>query len=389
MKTCYATQTIDNNTMTDKKVIPKKLKKAVTHTKKDQHNLHKNKIEALQALQYSIGKLHVFSTQLTCLIDSIPDTVLLKNKEGRKLITDKMTKSLFKQHDLNWYGKTNISLAMALQKMNSDYDKAMSLESELNLALEKRQLKLYYQIQVDKNRQMLGAEALLRWKHPKFGLVAPDQFIPIAEQTGLILPIGIWVLKTACKQLKRWQNDPLTKDLSIAVNISSSQFSHPEFIEQLRHILKKSGINPALLKLELTESLMLHDITGTIEKMEQLKSLGIGFAMDNFGTGYSSLSHLKKLPIDQLKIDQFLMRDIVIDNADALIVKTIIDMTKNLGINVISGGVETEQQFNCLKDFECSAYQGFLFGKPMPLSEFERVIHQSSENGQNLEVPAV
>ncbi|WP_161990626.1 putative bifunctional diguanylate cyclase/phosphodiesterase [Candidatus Methylobacter oryzae] len=389
MKTSYATQTIDDNTVTDEKVMSKKLKKAVVRAKEDQRALRKNKIQTLRALQNSIGKLHVFSTQLTCLIDSIPDTVLLKNKEGRKLITDRMTKNLFKQHDLNWYGKTNVSLTMTLQKMNTGHDKEISLESELNLALEKRQLKLYYQIQVDKNRQMLGAEALLRWKHPKFGLVAADQFIPIAEQTGLILPIGIWVLKTACKQLKRWQNDPRTKDLSIAVNISSSQFNHPEFIEQLHHLLKKSGINPALLKLELTESLMLHDITGTIEKMERLKSLGIGFSMDNFGTGYSSLSHLKKLPIDQLKIDQFLMRDIVIDNSDALIVKAIVDMSKNLGINVVSGGVETEQQFNCLKDFECSAYQGFLFGKPMPLSEFERLIHQNSQNDQNLEVPAL
>jgi EAL domain-containing protein (putative c-di-GMP-specific phosphodiesterase class I) len=356
--------------------MSKKLKK-VARTK--QNALHKNKIEALQTLPNNMAKLHVFSTQLSYLIDSISDTVLLKDREGRKLITDKLTKSLFRQHDLNWYGKTNITLTIASQEIdaNHTYD-GMSLESELHFALAKRQLKLYYQIQVDSDRQILGAEVLLRWKHPNYGLVAPDQFIPIAEQTGLILPIGTWVLNAVCKQLKLWQSDSLKKDLSIAVNISPSQFSHPEFVEQLRYILNKTGINPALLKLELTESLMLHDISNTIEKMEMLKSLGIQFSMDNFGTGYSSLFHLKKLPIDQLKIDQFLMRDIVLDNFDAMIVKAIIDMTNKLGINVTAGGVETEQQFTCLKHFECSAYQGYLFGKPMPLYKFEELISQAT-----------
>jgi EAL domain-containing protein (putative c-di-GMP-specific phosphodiesterase class I) len=376
MKTFYAAQTIDNNNIIHEKVMPKKLKKTVARTKQNQHALHKDKVEALQALQNSMGKLHVFSTQLTCLIDSISDTVLLKDREGRKLITNKLTKSLFRQHDLNWYGKADITLAIA-RGANHEHN-GPSLESELHFALTRRQFKLFYQIQLDGNRQILGAEALLRWKHPKYGLVAPDQFIPIAEQTGLILPIGTWVLKTVCDQLKLWQSDPLKKDLSIAVNISSRQFSHPEFVEQLRHILKKTGINPALLKLELTESLMLHDISNTIEKMETLKTLGIGFSMDNFGTGYSSLSHLKSLPINQLKIDQFLMRDIVIDNCDAMIVKSIIDMSHRLGINVIAGGVETEQQFTCLKDFKCSAYQGYLFGKPMPLNEFEELVSQAT-----------
>lgn len=361
--------------MAREKIMPEKLKKTLVRAKQDRHAAQKSKIEALQTLQNSMGKLHVFSAQLTCLIDSISDTALFKDKEGRKLITNKLTKSLFKQHDLNWYSKADITLAIArLQAGDSHKHCGPTLESELRCALARHQLKLFYQIQINGERRIIGAEALLRWKHPKYGLVAPEQFIPIAERTGLIIPIGMWVLETACNQLKLWQSDPLKKGLSIAVNISPSQFTHPGFIGDLQLILKNTGINPALLKLELAESLMLHDIANTIDKMEMLKSLGIGFSMDNFGTGYSSLSHLKKLPISQLKIDQFLMRDIVIDNCDAMIVKTIVDMTRKLGIDVVAGGVETEQQFDCLKDFKCSAYQGYLFGKPMPLNEFERMI---------------
>lgn len=373
MKASYPAQTTDDNPISCDKVMTKKLKETVSLTRQDQYALIKKQSKALQTLQKNKGKLHIFSTQLTSLIDAIPDAVLLKDREGRKLITNKMTKRLFKQHDLDWYGKTNITLAIAHQEILS-HARMISIESELRLALTKHQLKLYYQIRVNNDRQMLGAEALLRWDHPQYGLVAPDQFISIAEQTGLILPIGAWVLKAACEQLKLWQSDPLKKDLLLAVNISPRQFSQPNFVEQLRQVLKKTGINATRLKLELTESLMLHDISSTIEKMEALQLLGVRFSMDNFGTGYSSLSQLKKLPIDQLKIDQFLIRDIVIDSCDAMLVKTVINMTHKLGINVIAGGVETEQQFSCLKHLGCSIYQGYLFGAPMPLDEFEKLI---------------
>ncbi|HEY8098767.1 MAG TPA: EAL domain-containing protein [Methylobacter sp.] len=369
MNTLYAAQTTDDNPIPYENVMTKKLKKTAPHVRKNQSPLTKRQSKTLQILQKNADKLYVFNCQLAQLIDAIPNTILLKDRDGRKLITNKLTKRLFKLHDLAWYGKT----ASKPSEIGTDHDR-MSLESELHFALAKRQLKLYYQIQVDSNSQIFGAEALLRWEHPQYGLIAPEQFISIAEQTALILPIGAWVLQTACKQLKLWQNDPLKKDLSLAVNISPRQFSHPEFVEHLRQLLKKTGINAALLKLELTESLMLHDIANTIEKMEKLNQLGVRFSMDNFGTGYSSFSHLKKLPIDQLKIDQFLMRDIAIDSCDAMIVKTIIDMTHKLGINMISGCVETEQQFACLKQLGCTAYQGFLFGKPMPLDEFEKRI---------------
>jgi EAL domain-containing protein (putative c-di-GMP-specific phosphodiesterase class I) len=274
-------------------------------------------------------------------------------------------------------GTARPSAAFAHQELCVDHEHDRTLKSELSLALEKSQLKLFYQIQVDNDRQMLGAEALLRWEHPQYGLLTADQFIPIAEQTDLIMPIGTWVLQTACEQLNLWQSDPLKKKLRLAVNISPRQFGQLDFVEQLRQILEETGINPKRLNLELTESLMLRDSANTIEKMKTLKRLGVRFSMDNFGTGYSSLSQLKKLPIDQLKIDPFLMRDIVIDSGNAMIVKTIIAMTNKLEINVIAGGVETEQQFACLKHLGCSAYQGFLFGNPMPSNEFEELLNRN------------
>jgi len=359
--------------------MTKKLNKKASGARQDQYALIKKQINAMGALHKNEGKQHIFNTQLTQLINTIPDVILFKNREGRKLITHQLTQSLFKQLDLDWYGKGDITSPLARKKIRT-YPKhsRMSLKAELRLALEKRQFTLYYQTQVDSSRQMLGVEALLRWEHPQYGLIVPDHFIPLAEQSDLILLIDTWVLQTACEQLKQWQSDPLKQDLLLSVNISSRQFCQPKFVEQLRRILEETGIDATQLKLELTESLMLQDVPNTIKKMTALKLLGVRFSMDNFGTGYSSLNHLKKLPIDQLKIDQFLMRDIAIDGSDAMIVKTIIAMTNKLGINVIAGGVESEQQFSCLKQLGCSSYQGYLFGKPMPLHEFENLIEGRS-----------
>jgi len=375
MKTSYAAQAIDDTLIPRKKIMPKKLKKKISSARQDQYALIKKQINAMGALHKNEGKQHIFNTQLTQLINTIPDAILFKNREGRKLITTQLTQNLFKQLDLDWYGKTDITPSLAHKKRQTDPKRSrMSLKAELRLALEKRQFRLYYQTQVDSARQMLGVEALLRWEHPQHGLIAPDHFIPIAEQSDLILLIDAWVLQTACEQLKLWQSDPLKQDLLISVNISPRQFSQPKFVEQLRRILEETGIDATRLRLELTESLMLHDVPNTIKKIKALNLLGVRFSMDNFGTGYSSLSHLKKLPLDQLKIDQFLMRDIAIDGCDAIIVKTIIDMTRKLGIDVIAEGVESEQQFACLKQLGCSSYQGYLFGKPMPLNEFEKMI---------------
>ncbi len=263
--------------------------------------------------------------------------------------------------------------------MQASLESRMTLESELHQALPQNQLQLHYQIQVDSVRRVSGAEVLLRWEHPQQGLVAPNQFIQLAEESGLILPIGEWVLRTACMQLKEWANDPLTKDLQLAVNVSPRQFRHPDFVNQLCKILVQTGAKATRLKLELTESLILHNVTEIIEKMETLKLLGIRFSMDDFGTGYSSLSYLKKLPLNQLKIDQSFVRDIIIDPSDAVIVQTIIGMANNLGLNVIAEGVETEEQRACLERLGCLAYQGYLFSKPVPLEEFEKLIGKNTE----------
>jgi diguanylate cyclase (GGDEF)-like protein/PAS domain S-box-containing protein len=255
--------------------------------------------------------------------------------------------------------------------MQASIEARADLEEELRHALELQQLCLYYQIQMDGRNRPLGAEALLRWRHPKRGLVSPAQFVPLAEDTGLIIPIGLWVLQTACALLKNWQNDALTRDLTLAVNVSAKQFRSPDFVAQVQRALVDTGAKPALLKLELTESIVLENVEDTIAKMRELKLLGVSFSMDDFGTGYSSLQYLKRLPLDQIKIDQSFVRDIVSDPNDAAIVRTIIAMSEVLGLNVIAEGVETEAQREFLDLRGCHAFQGYLFGIPMPLQEFE------------------
>ncbi len=247
----------------------------------------------------------------------------------------------------------------------------VSLETDLYLALAQNQFILYYQPQVKHNHQVFGAEVLIRWQHPQRGVVSPASFIPLAEETGLILPIGQWVLETACAQLKVWEGSVHTQHLQLAVNVSARQFHQAGFVGQIRQVLRYSGINPGRLKLELTESLVLDDIGNTIGKMQVLREIGVRFSMDDFGTGYSSLSYLTQLPLDQLKIDQSFVRNIGIKPTDAVIVQTIIGMADNLGIEVIAEGVETEEQRAFLELHGCLAIQGYLFGRPLPLDEFE------------------
>jgi EAL domain-containing protein (putative c-di-GMP-specific phosphodiesterase class I) len=225
---------------------------------------------------------------------------------------------------------------------------------------------------------VIGAEALIRWISPQRGIVSPVDFIPIAEDTGLIIIIGQWVLKTACAQLKCWQKDALTRDLTIAVNVSSAQFRQTDFVAQVRHILHESGAKPAQLKLELTESLLLVNVDDIIAKMRELKLLGICFSLDDFGTGYSSLQYIKLLPLDQLKIDKSFVHDINSDTNDAAIVKTIIVMSEALGLNVIAEGVETQAQRDFLDHQGCHSFQGYLFGKPLPIEEFEALLKLGS-----------
>lgn len=256
--------------------------------------------------------------------------------------------------------------------MQEAIEKRADLESELRLALKKKEFRLHYQIQVDNDRQPLGAEALIRWQHPTKGMIPPAQFIPLAEETDLIVAIGQWVIKTACAQLKSWQNSPATSHLTLSVNVSAKQFRQSDFVAQVSEELAQSGANPALLKFELTESSVLEKMEEAISKMQQLISLGVSFSIDDFGTGYSSLQYLKRLPIAQIKIDQSFVRDITSDPDDAAIVQTIIAMTKALGLNVIAEGVETQEQLDFLFNRGCFAYQGYLFSKPVPLAEFKR-----------------
>ncbi len=246
-----------------------------------------------------------------------------------------------------------------------------AIENDLRHALEHDQFKLYYQLQVLNGEQIVGAEVLIRWHHPERGLVAPDEFIPLAEETGLILPIGQWVLESACARLKLWESNPATRNLQLAVNVSARQFQQADFVEKVRQTIGRHGINPALLKLEVTESMLFNNIGDIIVKMQALMALGVFFSMDDFGTGFSSLSYLTQLPLNQLKIDRSFVRNIGVKPADAAIVQTIIGMARNLGIGVIAEGVETEDQRTFLEHNGCTTCQGYLFSKPVQVEEFE------------------
>jgi diguanylate cyclase (GGDEF)-like protein/PAS domain S-box-containing protein len=256
-------------------------------------------------------------------------------------------------------------------------DKRAALEEDLKLALARQQFQLYYQIQMTSLHTAFGAEALIRWIHPERGLVSPDQFIPLAEETGLILPIGNWVLETACAQLKAWQQNALTRNLVLAVNVSAKQFRQTEFISQVQAAVQRHGINSNLLKLELTESLLLDNVEDTIATMNALNKIGVRISLDDFGTGYSSLQYLKRLPLDQLKIDQCFVRDIVADSSDESIVSTIIAMANILDLDVIAEGVETKEQRQHLLNNGCTHFQGYLYSKPIPIDQFEALLKQS------------
>lgn len=287
---------------------------------------------------------------------------------------------LLKQADIALYQAKNAGRNMLRffdPRMQDAINTRTALEDELRKALESGEFNLYYQIQVDDTRRPLGAEALIRWRHPERGLLSPAQFIPLAEETGLILPIGLWVLEAACSQLKLWQTDPLTRGLVLAVNVSARQFHQPDFVTQVQRLLQKSGAQPSLLKLELTESILLDNVEKTIAVMGALKESGIQFSLDDFGTGYSSLQYLKKLPLNQLKIDQSFVRDIAVDGSDQAIVRTIISMAHSLSLEVIAEGVEDEQQRQFLLDKGCAQFQGYLFGKPLPIEQFEAWLQQT------------
>jgi len=284
---------------------------------------------------------------------------------------------LLKQADIAMYQAKKAgrnALRFFDQQMQENISARVSLEGELLNALEFEQFRLHYQIQVDKSERPLGAEALIRWIHPVRGLVPPAQFIPLAEESGLILPIGLWVLNTACAQLKVWEQVALTRKLVLAVNVSARQFHQAGFVAQVKASVQHHAINPKLLKLELTEGMLLENIDDTIAIMSELNEAGIQFSLDDFGTGYSSLQYLKRLPLNQIKIDQTFVRDIAANESDKAVVRAIIAMARSLELNVIAEGVETDEQRQLLLKNGCTQFQGYLFSMPVPIDQFEALL---------------
>lgn len=286
---------------------------------------------------------------------------------------------LLKQADIAMYQAKKAgrnTLRFFDQKMQEAINARVEIEGELRLALDSGQFELYYQVQVDREGQPVGAEALIRWNHPERGVVIPEEFISLAEEIGLILPIGRWVLNEACAKLADWSADEKMRKLALAVNISARQFRQVDFVDELKAAIAHHALDPALLKLELTESMLLENSAETVATMNALKAIGVQLSLDDFGTGYSSLQYLKRLPLNQIKIDQSFIRDIATSSSDAAIVQTIIAMTEALRMDVIAEGVETEVQRELLDLKSCQAYQGYLFGEPLPVERFEALFRE-------------
>lgn len=259
-----------------------------------------------------------------------------------------------------------------------------AMEEELRRAIKTNQFLLYYQSQIDRG-VLVGAEALLRWRHPVRGILSPGAFISLAEETGLILPLGDWVMETACQQIAAWAGRKGLPEITVAVNISARQFRNPDFVENVLKMLDRTGTDPRHLKLELTESMLVENIEDVIDKMKDLKSHGLRFSLDDFGTGYSSLAYLRRLPLDQLKIDQTFVRDILKDASCGAIAQSIISLGKAMGLSVIAEGVETEEQRDFLARLGCHLFQGFLFSRPVPLEEFQMLLPDLAKSATTIQ----
>jgi EAL domain-containing protein (putative c-di-GMP-specific phosphodiesterase class I) len=288
---------------------------------------------------------------------------------------------------INYFSALGV-LGVALVVMQTDLTIRHSLDAEMREALAKGHFCLHYQPQVDAQGHIFGAEALLRWQHPVRGMIPPGVFIAAAEETGLILPIGAWVLKEACAHLVTWAQDPQTAHLSIAVNVSASQLRQPDFVQEVMEIVTRSHADPARLKLELTESMLAKDVDVTIQKMHALREFGISWSLDDFGTGYSSLQYLKHLPFDQLKIDQSFVRDLLTNESDKAIVETLVSLSKNLQMVLIAEGVETKEQLDYLFNKGCTKYQGYLFSRPLPIKDFEHFLATFPDSSASIELRA-
>jgi diguanylate cyclase (GGDEF)-like protein/PAS domain S-box-containing protein len=305
----------------------------------------------------------------------------------QKECSEKNSEELLRHADIAMYQSKKAgrnTLRFFDPAMQAAVSSRAALERDLRNALEHGQFLLYYQSQVYHNGEIIGAEVLLRWRHPERGLVSPLDFIPLAEDTGLILPIGQWVLDTACQQLKLWENHAGARHLQLAVNVSARQFHQTDFVKQVQQTIARHGINPVLLKLELTESLVLDNVDDTIAKMNRLKAIGVRFSMDDFGTGFSSLAYLTRLPLDQLKIDQSFVRNMGVKPRDAVIVQTIIGMANNLGMEVVAEGVETEEQRAFLERHGCSTCQRAICLANQCLSSSSKPCWHNNKDGGTL-----
>jgi len=245
------------------------------------------------------------------------------------------------------------------------------LEGAMRHGLQNDEFTVNYQPQVSWDGMLIGAEALVRWHHPERGWLSPTEFIPVAEESGLIIPLGLHVLSLACRQLVQWELKFNLDDFTISVNVSARQFRQPDFVQQVLATVAQTGVTPHKLKLELTETMLVDNVDDTVAKITALKACGVGFSLDDFGTGYSSLSYLKRLPLDQLKIDQSFVREVLVDPNDAAIAQMIIALGTSLGLTVIAEGVETEEQRAFLSIHGCHAYQGYLIGRPMTADAFD------------------
>ncbi len=296
---------------------------------------------------------------------------------------DNSVEELLKRADLAMYqakASGRNSLNFFDPAMQAAVEARAGLEKELRSGLKRKEFLVYYQPQVDSEGRIHGAEALVRWQHPAQGLISPIAFIALAESTGLILHLGQQVLEIACDQLALWQTDTATSHLSISVNVSARQFRQADFVERVIGALKHAGANPLGLKLELTESMMLEGVDIVVAKMQALKEHGVGFSLDDFGTGYSSLAYLKRLPLDQIKIDQSFVRDSLCNENDATITRTVLALGKTFGLNVIAEGVETREQHDFLEEHGCKSFQGYLFGRPVPIEELTTLLSDQPEH---------
>ncbi len=267
-----------------------------------------------------------------------------------------------------------ISLIFIVIVMNTDLTVRRALEIDMRKAIQDGDFQLHYQPQIGEEGQIVGAEALIRWRHPRMGNIPPADFIPLAEETGLIVPIGNWVLRAACAQLAQWETQPETRHLTMSVNVSASQFRQPDFVQSVTEIVRLSGITPSRLKLELTESMFVDNVESTTAKMNALTAIGIVWSLDDFGTGYSSLSVLHRFPLGQIKIDKAFVRDMLTNKSNMVVTEAIIALAANLNLQVIAEGVETVAQLNRLREAGCHAYQGYLFSPPVDIEAFAKLL---------------